>query len=166
MSVMSPRVLIMLADASSRQCPRTRGTRVLQCSSASVPLVSLYLRLMPLSVRSALVLAVVMVIMIPSQWLRMPPIKTTVQVIWDKMTGSCHRGRRDGSEIRIGLISPIVFTLLLIHLTDIRALANAQQPCDVRCSPDNNSESYIQYLSHHLSYHKRGVEEGDDSIRY
>lgn len=82
------------------------------------------------------------------------------------MTGSCHRGRRGGrSEIRIGLISPIVFTLLLIHLTDIRALANAQQPCDVRCSPDNNSESYIQYLSHHLSYHKRGVEEGDDSIR-
>ena len=68
MSVMTARVLIMLADASSRQCPRTRGTRVLQCSvlSASVPLLSLYLRLMPLSVRSALVLAVVMVIMIPS----------------------------------------------------------------------------------------------------
>ena len=63
MSVMSARVLIMLVDASSRHCPRTRGTRVL---SASVPLLSLYLRLMPLSVRSALVLAVVMVIMIPS----------------------------------------------------------------------------------------------------
>ena len=89
----------------------------------------------------------------------MPPIKTTVQVIWDKMTGSCHRGRR-GGETCIGWISPILSTFLLIHLTDGRALANAQQPCEVRCSPDNNSESYIQYLCHHLSYHKKGVEKG------
>ena len=47
-----------------------------------------------LSVRSTLKLAVVMTIMIMIQWLQMPPIKTTVQVIWDKMTGSCHRGRQ------------------------------------------------------------------------
>ena len=72
------------------------------------------------------------------------------------------------TEICIGWnsASPILLLFLLIHLTDGRALANAQQPCEVRCSPDNNCESYIQYLSRHLSYHKRGVEEGDDSIRY
>ena len=84
-------VLIMLADASSR-CPPV--SPACECSGAEccVPL-SLFAA-HALSVRSTLKLAVVMTIMIMIEWLHMPPIKTTVQVIWDKMTGSCHRGRQ------------------------------------------------------------------------
>ena len=130
-----------------------------ELSAVSPP--SLYLRLMALSACSALKLAVVMIIMTTSQWLQMPPIKTTVQVIWDKMTGSCHKGRRGGAWdlYWLELCITDVVTFLLIHLTESRALANAQQPCEVRCSPDSNRESYItyiQYLSRNLSYHKRG----------
>ena len=71
----------------SRQCPPVSGLASAPLLSAVSP--SLFAA-HALSVRSALKLAVV--IMIRIQWLQMPPIKTTVQVIWDKMTGSCHRG--------------------------------------------------------------------------
>ena len=73
----------------SRQCPPVSGLASAPVLSAVSP--SLFAA-HALSVRYTLKLAVV--IMIRIQWLQMPPIKTTVQVIWDKMTGSCHRGTK------------------------------------------------------------------------
>ena len=163
----------MLVDASS-QCPRTRDTRaVLQCwVQVSPPLSICGSWLSALSVCPALKLSVVMIIM-TSSW--SPPSDCRCRPSRRQSRSSGTRWRAPvtevgvaRSEICIGWnsASPILLLFLLIHLTDGRALANAQQPCEVRCSPDNNCESYIQYLSRHLSYHKRGVEEGDDSIRY
>ena len=58
----------------------------------------------------------------------------------------------------------LLFCWFIWRTSGLWQMPNNHASSDV--AADNNSESYIQYLSHHLSYHKRGVEEGDDSIRY
>ena len=58
----------------------------------------------------------------------------------------------------------LLFCWFIWRTSGLWQMPNNHASSDV--AADNTGESYIQYLSHHLSYHKRGVEEGDDSIRY
>ena len=141
----------------SRQCPPVSGLASAPVLSAVSP--SLYLRLM-LSVSAPL-----------SSWqlsswssdcrcrpsrrlsrssgTRWPALVTEVAVrsVLDKYRRYC-----------------LLFCWFIWRTSGLWQMPNNHASSDV--AADNTGESYIQYLSHHLSYHKRGVEEGDDSIRY